>query len=77
MPDKKALAEAVALVRRQKRINKKSLAGIGRVFDVSPKLETKALTTREGTAVMNPAPKPKLTTYTNPRTKRTSAIMML
>lgn len=53
MADKKSLAEAVALIRRQKRIVKKSLAGIGREFDVSAKPETKALVSAEGTAVMN------------------------
>jgi hypothetical protein len=53
MPDKKSLAEAVALIRRQKKIVKKSLAGIGREFDVSAKPETRALVSNEGTAVMN------------------------
>jgi len=56
MVDKKSLAEAVASIRRQKRIVKKSLAGIGREFDVSAKPETKALVSNEGTAVMNLAP---------------------
>jgi hypothetical protein len=56
MADKKSLAEAVAMIRRQKKIVKKSLAGIGREFDVSAKPETKALVSNEGTAVMNPAP---------------------
>jgi hypothetical protein len=56
MADKKSLAEAVAMIRRQKKIVKKSLAGIGREFDVSAKPETKALVSAEGSAVMNPAP---------------------
>jgi len=56
MADKKSLAEAVAMIRKQKRIVKKSLAGIGREFDVSAKPETKALVSAEGTAIMNPAP---------------------
>jgi hypothetical protein len=56
MADKKSLAEAITSIRRQKKIVKKSLAGIGREFDVSPKPETKALTSYEGTAIMNPAP---------------------
>ena len=77
MPDKKSINEAVAMIRRQKRIMKKSIAGIGRVFDVSPKPETRALTSYEGTAVMNPKPKVKPTTYVNPRTKRTSMYMVL
>jgi len=75
MPDKKSIAEAVANIRRQKRIVKKSLAGVGRVFDFD-KTPQEALTTREGTAVMNPAPKPKPTTYTNPRTKRTMTMVL-
>jgi len=53
MADKKSLAEAVAMIRKQKRIVKKSIAGIGREFDVSAKPETKALVSDEGTAVMN------------------------
>ncbi len=56
MADKKSLAEAVAMIRKQKRLVKKSLAGIGREFDVSAKPETKALVSAEGTAIMNPAP---------------------
>ena len=56
MVDKKSLAEAVASIRRQKKIVKKSLAGIGREFDVSAKPETRALVSNEGTAVMNLAP---------------------
>jgi hypothetical protein len=56
MADKKSLAEAVAMIRKQKRIVKKSLAGIGREFDVSAKPETKALVSAEGSAIMNPAP---------------------
>jgi hypothetical protein len=56
MADKKSLAEAVAMIRKQKKIVKKSLAGIGREFDVSAKPETKALVSAEGSAVMNPAP---------------------
>jgi hypothetical protein len=78
MPDKKSINEAIALIRKQKRIMRKSLAGVGRVFDYDSKPQM-ALTSREGTAVMNaaPKPKPKLTTYTNPRTKRTSAVMVI
>jgi hypothetical protein len=76
MPDKKALAEAVGLIRKQKRIMRKSLAGVGRVFDYDSKPQM-ALTTREGTAVMNAEPKAKPTTYKNPRTKRTSMVMVL
>jgi len=53
MADKKSIAEAVAMIRKQKRIVKKSIAGIGRIFDVSTKPETKALVSAEGTAVMN------------------------
>jgi hypothetical protein len=56
MADKKSLAEAVASIRRYKKIVKKSAAGIDRTFDVTAKPETKALVSAEGTAVMNPAP---------------------
>jgi len=56
MADKKSLAEAVASIRRYKKIVKKSAAGIDRTFDVSAKPETKALVSAEGTAVMNPEP---------------------
>jgi len=76
MPDKKSLDESVALIRRQKKIMRKSLAGIGRVFDYDSKPQM-ALTSREGTAVMNAAPKPKLTTYKNPRTNRNTMSMVL
>jgi hypothetical protein len=76
MPDKKSIAEAVALVRRQKRIMRKSLAGIGRVFDYDNKPQ-QALTTREGTAVMNALPKPKPTKETTFRKKRNTMVMVL
>lgn len=56
MADKKSLAEAVASIRRQKKVVKKSLAGIGREFDVSAKPETKALTSYEGRAIVDNAP---------------------
>ena len=57
MADKKSLAEAVASIRRQKKIVKKSIAGIGRKFDVSATPETKALTSYVGKAIVdNPAP---------------------
>jgi len=57
MADKKSLAEAIMSIRRQKKIVKKSIAGIGREFDVSAKPETKALTSYEGKAIVdNPAP---------------------
>ena len=59
MADKKSLAEAIASIRRQKKIVKKSIAGIERTFDVSAKPETKALTSYEGTAIMNPVPEMK------------------
>jgi len=52
MADKKSIADAVAMIRKQKRIVKKSLAGIGRIFDYD-KTPQKALVSAEGTAVMN------------------------
>jgi len=56
MADKKSLAEAIMSIRRQKKIVKKSIAGIGREFDVSAKPETKALTSYEGKAIVDNAP---------------------
>lgn len=56
MADKKSLAEAIMSIRRQKKIVKKSIAGIGREFDVSAKPETKALTSYEGRAIVDNAP---------------------
>jgi len=55
MADKQSIAEAVSSIRKQRRLVKKSLAGIERKFyyDLEP---NKALTTAEGTAVMNPVP---------------------
>lgn len=56
MADKKSLAEAIMSIRRQKKIVKKSIAGIGREFDVSAKPETKALTSYVGKAIVDNAP---------------------
>jgi hypothetical protein len=57
MADKQSIREAVSSIRKQRRLVKKSLAGIERQFyyDLEPK---KGLTTLEGTAIMNPEPKP-------------------
>jgi len=57
MADKQSIAEAISSIRKQRRLVKKSLAGIDRQFyyDLEPK---KALTTLEGTAIMNPEPVP-------------------
>jgi hypothetical protein len=71
MPDKKALAEAVALIRRQKRIMKKSLAGVGRVFDYDNKPQ-KAITSVEG---MTTSPAPKTTKEKTFRTKRSKTML--
>jgi hypothetical protein len=71
MPDKKALAEAVALIRRQKRIMKKSLAGIGRVFDFDSKPQ-KAITSVDG---MTTPSAPKTTREKSFRTKRSKTML--
>jgi hypothetical protein len=57
MADKQSIREAISSIRKQRRLVKKSLGGIERQFyyDLEPK---KALTTLEGTAIMNPEPVP-------------------
>lgn len=53
MADKQSIAEAVSSIRKYRKLVRKSLGGIERQFyyDIEPK---KALTSSEGTAIMNP-----------------------
>jgi hypothetical protein len=55
MADKKSLAEAIMSIRRQKKIVKKSIAGIGREFDFD-KTPQEALTSIEGSTKLGLTP---------------------